>query len=304
VKRIWALAAVLGLAAIFAVQVGGAPPTTVYDNIPTPQPGNVPSIAYEAHGIAEWGGQIQLAGTARQNPTVTVLMSSWGCETGHWYSNDCMTSAGATFSHPITLNIYNANPDGSVGSLITTTTQTFDIPYRPSVDPTCGGGRWRSTSDGQCYNGHAAPISFDLAGLTLPDTVIVSVAYDTTHYGYSPLGEQACYSGPGGCGYDSLNVGTAPAPTTGITPRPDDAYMYSVHGSVYCDGGIQGTSVFRLDQGCWTGFQPAFRVVAMSVNEPPNAEACKNGGWKNHTRADGSTFRNQGDCIQYVNTGK
>jgi hypothetical protein len=33
-------------------------------------------------------------------------------------------------------------------------------------------------------------------------------------------------------------------------------------------------------------------------------EACKINGWKNLHRADGSTFKNQGDCIQYVNTGK
>ncbi len=33
-------------------------------------------------------------------------------------------------------------------------------------------------------------------------------------------------------------------------------------------------------------------------------DACKNGGWKTLRRADGSTFKNQGDCIQYANTGK
>jgi hypothetical protein len=31
---------------------------------------------------------------------------------------------------------------------------------------------------------------------------------------------------------------------------------------------------------------------------------CKNGGWQQVRRADGSPFKNQGDCIQYVNTGK
>jgi len=31
---------------------------------------------------------------------------------------------------------------------------------------------------------------------------------------------------------------------------------------------------------------------------------CKDGGWANVKRADGSGFKNQGDCIQYVNTGK
>jgi hypothetical protein len=37
---------------------------------------------------------------------------------------------------------------------------------------------------------------------------------------------------------------------------------------------------------------------------PTNKEQCKNGGWVNYARADGTTFKNQGDCIQYVNTGK
>ena len=38
-------------------------------------------------------------------------------------------------------------------------------------------------------------------------------------------------------------------------------------------------------------------------NVPANANQCKSGGWMTRTRADGSTFKNQGDCIQYVNTG-
>lgn len=43
-------------------------------------------------------------------------------------------------------------------------------------------------------------------------------------------------------------------------------------------------------------FDP-FRVATTTA-------ACKNGGWQTLRRADGTTFRNQGDCIQYVNTGK
>ena len=42
-----------------------------------------------------------------------------------------------------------------------------------------------------------------------------------------------------------------------------------------------------------------------AVQGPPtNINQCKNGGWKFWTRADGTGFKNQGDCIQYVNTGK
>jgi hypothetical protein len=39
-------------------------------------------------------------------------------------------------------------------------------------------------------------------------------------------------------------------------------------------------------------------VIASSKDQ------CKNGGHTQVTRADGSPFKNQGDCIQYLNTGK
>ncbi|MEO8434935.1 MAG: hypothetical protein ABI596_08575 [Pyrinomonadaceae bacterium] len=43
-------------------------------------------------------------------------------------------------------------------------------------------------------------------------------------------------------------------------------------------------------------FEP-FRVAT-------SKDQCKNGGYNSVKRADGSSFKNQGDCIQYVNTGK
>ncbi|HEX7957126.1 MAG TPA: thrombospondin type 3 repeat-containing protein, partial [Pyrinomonadaceae bacterium] len=33
-------------------------------------------------------------------------------------------------------------------------------------------------------------------------------------------------------------------------------------------------------------------------------EQCKNGGWQTFTRANGSPFKNQGDCVSYVSNGK
>jgi len=87
----------------------------------------------------------------------------------------------------------------------------------------------------------------------------------------------------------------------GSFPLPDDAYYNTSFAGFYCHGGV---GVFRLDAGCWTGFQPAFRVAALAINLPPSPDACKGNGWQLCTRADGSTFKNQGDCVQYVNTGK
>ena len=60
-----------------------------------------------------------------------------------------------------------------------------------------------------------------------------------------------------------------------------------------------------------TGVVYAPWLVSANLNGPciggnvaTNKDQCKNDGWKTHVRADGSTFKNQGDCIQYLNTGK
>jgi parallel beta-helix repeat protein len=269
-KSIWRLTAGFGLAlaGVFAGSAA-ASAAVIYDNIATPQPGNVTSVGYEATSASEFGGQVQLSGTERSAKSVTVLMSSWGCESGG--NTTCATTAGATFSEPITLNLYDVNGDGTPGALIKSVTQTFNIPYRPSADPTCPGGTAWKDSSGNCWNGFATPIKFNLAGqgVTLPNKLIVAVAYNTTHHGYTPYGESApCFSEDGGCGYDSLNVGaeTVP-PTTGSLPAPDDAYQNSTWTGAYCDNGASGTGTFRLDAGCWTGFEPSFRVAASATND-------------------------------------
>ena len=48
------------------------------------------------------------------------------------------------------------------------------------------------------------------------------------------------------------------------------------------------------------------QLLSLRVPYPVATEknACKGGGWEGMFRTDGTTFKNQGDCIQYVNTGK
>ncbi len=48
------------------------------------------------------------------------------------------------------------------------------------------------------------------------------------------------------------------------------------------------------------------QLMAMRAPFPvvTDKNTCKGGGWDSVFRADGGTFKNQGDCIQYVNTGK
>jgi hypothetical protein len=249
----------------------------VYDNIPSPLPGNLVSQAYQAQQTGEFGGQGRLAGTQRQDPTVTATMSSWGCESVP--AGVCTTTPGSTFSHPITLNLYGVLPNGEPGGQIASVTKTFDIPFRPSAEPACGaGGQWSPNAGVDCFNGFANNIAFDLAGrgVSLPDRVIVALAYNTTSYGEAPMGTgAACFSTPQGCGYDSLNWGFADdPPSVGTLPRPDDAYWDTMTASSYCDGGAGGTGVFRLDKATtspacnWTGYQPAVRLDATATSGP------------------------------------
>lgn len=300
------------LATLLATASALAQGNPIYNTIPSPLPGNLPSLGYEATSTSEFGDQVAFITAGRALTTVTLTMSSWGCQSGTWFGGNCLTTPGATFSHPITINIYAVGPGNSVGALLATKTATVTIPYRPSADPTnCTGGnagKWYDAGSNTCFNGKAANVTIDMTslGVTLPNDVIVSVAYNTSHYGYAPIGNTAaCYSGSGGCPYDSLNVGLVDPNATlsaGINPYPDDAYFNTSYAPFYCDGGSGGVGVFRLDAGCWTGFKPSIRINA--GNPPANANQCKNGGWQTRTRANGSFFKNQGDCIQYVNTGK
>ncbi|HEY8186109.1 MAG TPA: hypothetical protein VIF64_08575 [Pyrinomonadaceae bacterium] len=294
--------------ALFLVTVGAsqafAQGLPIYNNIPSPLPGNVAGYGFEASGTSEFGDRIMFApATGRSLTTVTLTMSSWGCQSGHWYSGDCVTAPGATFSHPITLNIYNVVAGNQVGTLIGSVTQTFAIPYRPSADNVnCTGanvGKWYDASSNTCFNGKASDITFSLSGLTVPNQVIFGVAYNTTHYGYTPIGPLApCNTSPGGCGYDALNVGVVdPAVynTVGSNPAPDDAYQYTIFSS--CTNGP--IIPFGLDAGCWTGFKPSIRFNA--ANPPLTKDDCKNGGWQTHTTATGEPFKSQGQCVSSTN---
>jgi hypothetical protein len=68
---------------------------------------------------------------------------------------------------------------------------------------------------------------------------------------------------------------------------PDDDNDGVLDGSDQCPGTPTGTTV--NNSGC-----------PLAVTKAQ----CMNGGWQTLYRANNTTFKNQGDCIQYVNTGK
>lgn len=259
------IAALLAATAVVAIAAATASASVVYNNSPKPLPGNLPSLGFQATSTSEFGGLVEFAGTARKEPSVTVVMASWACEFGSGAT--CATASGATFEQRITLNIYKYNeatkePEGAP---IATTHQTFDIPYRPSESRKCAetgeGKGWGK----ECFLGKTHAITFHPTEVTLPAKAIVAVAYNTESYGAEPTGEE----GP----YDSLNValtdpkspaeeeGEGVKPSVGHDPLPEYTYANSKYALVYEPEPHGEIGTFSLANG-WTGYQPVFKITA------------------------------------------
>lgn len=256
--------AVLGLSAASA---SAAIRHSVLYTSTDPGVGNIPSVGVEAYSFNQIGDEVLLRRVAKLK-SVAVQLSSWACETGAWNTGDCHTTAGATFTTPITLNIYRASStdlstgETTPGSLIATVTRTFTIPYRPSASPNCTGtqaGEWFKNGQG-CFNGLAHTIGFTLTGLKtkLPKDVVLGVSYNSDTSGPEPLGGS-------GAPEDSLNVGLAPKVRAGHQRFPGGLFWDTRFAGNSC-GSPFVTGEFNLDSAgsCWAGFVPAFQVNATS----------------------------------------
>lgn len=228
-KRLAVIAAcaLAALSVAVAVAAAGNRTSVIYDSTAkNGPPSNLASLGAEAYAFASLGDKVTFAAGPRKLSNVTVTLSSWACVQGTWFGGDCVTPAGATFSLPLTLNIYDPS---DLADPIASATQTFAVPYRPSASGKCGDGRWYSNPLKTCFNGFANDVTFGFGGnVTLPSSVVYELSYNTTHYGPSPIGEGAtCFGTEAGCPYDSLNI----ALNTSVSAGTD-----TVSGDVWQDG--------------------------------------------------------------------
>lgn len=247
----------LALLALFAAQAWAAAPARaaggpVYDSIPETPPASYPSLGYQATQTAELGDLVELAGTDRDLQTITVGLVSWACETGG--GETCATTPGSSFTHPITITLYEEGTAPAPGAVIATLTKDVAVPYRPSADPSCPSAtQWYSEVLDTCQNGFLFLEEFDFASqvVSLPDRVVVSVSFNTNTWGYEPIGAP----GP----YQSLNVAViSTAPTVGTDVDEDVMYW----------AGGKPVSPFVADSG-WKNPSPqwglSLRIVATDL---------------------------------------
>ncbi|MBU1250115.1 cell wall-binding repeat-containing protein [Chryseoglobus sp. 28M-23] len=232
-----------------------AAPAVVYDSIPDAPVTGYSSLAFQSTQTSQFGDLVSLDGDNRRVTEVVVNLTSWACESGSWQDDDCESAVGATFDHPITLNLYEVDRSGAdvaAGDLIDTTTKTMSIPYRPSASDDCtdeNAGKWQDAA-GECSDRISANVVFSDLDVLVGNEVIVAIAYNTRNYGANPLG----VGGP----YDSLNVSLSPAaPTTGADETTDEMFWATNYG------GDDGT--FKVSSG-WSTFNGlVMRITADSV---------------------------------------
>lgn len=294
----WVMAIALTLVgtAHAQAQTNGTP---VFNNLPAVTPPNTWSQCFECSGVSEMGDEIKLeAGTPRRAGFVTVLMSNWALRAD--YPN--LASGGYTQS--ITLNIYADAAAAAAHTPAATRTQVFTIPWRPVVDPSCGGDGtgWKST-DGGCYHGFTFPIVFDLRTLnySFPDKFVYGIATNTRSAGYTPtrLDSPA----------DSLNVALAiasnPNPDLEVPYSPSvgsdinkDIVFINYFNSAFYTPPAPGFGALRPDTG-WAPYS-TFAVKFSTFTTAKDADDCKNGAWQNLARKDFSLFANQTACVAYT----
>lgn len=280
--------------------------TVVYNSIPQPLPGNVASV--DSWGLEGVGDGLNLAASGGTIGKVTVVLSSWACQSGTWVSG-CTTTPGATFDWPITISIYGATygsvspsfdtPAPTSATSLGTITKTFAIPYRPSATPSlCPGALyapWYDFRDKICYNGFAVPVSVDFStyGIAIPanSRIIVTAAYNTSLFGPEPVGtSNPCNSTTEGCFYDSLNVSASGNGPTGLANGVgafldwNGIFMYFVSPADSpansCNGSGPGSDSADAVYGhlalntsanglCWAGYHPMIEVQANTLPTYP-----------------------------------
>lgn len=232
------------------VAVGAFADVVIYDSF-TSAP-NVPSLGYQATSTREFGAAISLAGTERDLTTISVQMSNWAYASSY-------AGSGAGFNHELTVNLYEAGPGNTVGSLIGTRTVNAFIPWRPEPGGGCPGTSYLA-GDGFCYNGSISQVDFDFTGITVPDQIIATLAFNTQTHGYNPIG----VAGP----YNSLNFAIgAPISIGSPAGSADIQYWNTTFAGFYADGGAGGVGVLRADTD-WSGYNSAFRISAAAAAVP------------------------------------
>jgi hypothetical protein len=200
-----------------------------------------------------------------------------GPSDGTIYGGHCTLNAAGTGA---TLDNTGGDPDGSYSGVFFASSSISGKPLSEVSD-----------------------LSFTYTGTPTAGSPRISLPIDTNSDGvtdfYAFIGAFYCNDGAGLV--DPLHDTTCTIFYTGNTTGDANwATFVAAHPTWRVSNSVP--FVIADDAGLWTVDNVHLGEATATVATDKNK--CKNGGWHDLTRADGSSFKNQGDCIQYVNTGK
>jgi len=229
-----------GIAAFAAVT------TTVYNSLPSPTPPDyVNSLGYAANSVLEFGALVQPSFSGAALISAEIGLSNFATCADNQVA--CAINENG-YTVPMTLNLYNVNPDGSVGSLAASSGLTPQfINWNPNVD-----------------GGNAQVVQFNFSGQSLPGQFVYGLSFATTGSG-DPVDSLNL-----GFTLDQASIGTTVDPTnpTG-TGNPDVLYVNTLSTFTLC--GLETTcptsagtlGVFGPNPG-WNNSDVAFGIPTIS----------------------------------------
>ena len=206
------------------------------------------SLDYE---YFEAGGQVELANTTGHvAKALTTQLDNFTCEHGVYSLENCYTAKPKhKMSMAWTANIYAVGAENTVGALLSSSTATFKLHYRPTTNVTCP-----ATSEGKGFGANC-----DVGGLLqtvtfkhfspatpLPSKVIILLKNACGACEGKPVnaGLQASYKEYSGGEFKEEPAANGGVPTVGTDPLPSDVYI-----------------VGALNTENWTGYQPVFELT-------------------------------------------
>ncbi len=206
------------------------------------------SLDYE---YFEFGGQVELANTVGHvAKSLTTQLDNFTCEYGIYSLENCYTlKPKKRMSMQWTANIYAVGPGDSVGTLLTSSTATFKLHYRPTTNVSCP-----ATSEGKGFGANC-----DVGGLlqtvtfkhfspaaVLPSKVIILLKNACGGCEGKPVnvGLQASFKEYSGGKFIEEPAANGGVPAVGSDPLPEDVYLAGA-----------------LNTEEWAGYQPVFQLV-------------------------------------------
>ena len=236
----------------------------IYNSIPATLAANYTSQPYQAQQVSEFGDRVSFGGSARQLSSASVTMSMWARYAdwnvgGQYYGTGAY--AGDGYTQSFTFNIYNAGTGSTPGALIGSVTQDKYIQYRPTV--------WASA------NGIAQTITFDLSGLgiTLPESIVWGLAFNTQTYGASPTGTNGPYNQLNVCYNQSSTYAPANGGVTVGSTDLSTKFINSAYAAPYGGLGTVGTFSLAATGTTASGLALNAPMVSFSAVPAPGALA-------------------------------